>query len=244
MRRQRFLWQVSVIAILLITYGGFFVFYQYGKNQAIWISSIVALSIGIVLLVVIFVAFYRKMKKTVKKETLIVPEEKKAETEEKQPEVKEKPAEVQEEKQVKPVTPRRQAKPRSYYETSSQPRSYYDSENGYVKEIGHGPILEINGHIVRDMRTNTFYRLEGNNIYVEGGGLAYVIYGDRIQSIRGHLLYEKSGNSINKVFGGFFASISGNYITQYDSSRKFEITAQFSSKMILLITVLAFGEPR
>ena len=129
-----------------------------------------------------------------------------------------------------------------YVPSSRSSSSIYDSYTSYVRKVGYGPILEINGNRIKDMRNNIYYRNEKGKIYQDGGGLIYDISSNRIRSIYGNQLYEISGNNINKVFGGYYASISGNYLTKYDGSEKYELGDRYSSNMLLLIAVLVFGE--
>ena len=62
-----------------------------------------------------------------------------------------------------------------------------------------------------------------------------------IKDLYGNYLFEISGNNINEVFGGFYASLSGNYITLFDSSRQYETTESLSKNQILIIAALLFG---
>lgn len=235
MRRQRVRWEYLVIAILLTVYGAFFASTQYGKNQGLFVSAIVALSIGATMLLVYSILYaigQQKAKRLAKQQ---------------KPEVHEEP-EYREEVEKPKEEPKREPRPTSYarYETPTYPsrpsRSRYDSETCYVREVGIGPILEINGNRIRDMRNNEYYRLEGNDVFHNGSGLAYHISGNQIRTIHGGMLFEKSGDRINKVFGGFYASISGNRMTKYDLSRILEISGPLSDKMILVVTVLGLGE--
>ena len=91
------------------------------------------------------------------------------------------------------------------------------------------------------MRTNTYYRIEGNVVNQEGCGIRYEIRGNQIRDAFGGYLYELSGSNINKVYGGFYASISGNYITLFDLSQKYEMTDSLSKKQILVAAALLFG---
>ena len=91
------------------------------------------------------------------------------------------------------------------------------------------------------MRSNTYYRIQGNTVNQDGGGPVFEISGNSIRSAFGGYLYEISGNNINKIFGGFYASISGNYITLFDSSEKYEITDRLNQKQLLAITALLFA---
>lgn len=233
MRRQRAAWLYLVIAILLSAYGGFFTFREYKGNRTIFIFALIAFIFGLLMLA-LYLVFY--IVKNIKKEI---------DKEEKAPVIEE-PSFIEEEEKEE-VKEYKAPSTRDNSRVRYTNNSYYDrddsySSRGYVKQVGYGPILEINGNRIRDMRNNQYYRIEGDRVYVEGGGVIYDISSNRIRSIYGSQMYEISGSNINKVFGGFYASISGNYITKYDLSEKYEITAQFSNKTLLLIAVLVFGE--
>ena len=147
------------------------------------------------------------------------------------------------EQQEEPVTPKVEYKPRSdvTYE-SRRTSSIYDNETIYVRKVGYGPVLRVCGNRVLDMRSNTYYSIQGNFVYQDGSGPVFEISGNRIRSAYGGYLYEISGSNINKVFGGFFASISGNYITKFDSSEKYEISSSLNRAQQLTVTALLFGE--
>ena len=125
-------------------------------------------------------------------------------------------------------------------------RSYFSSSDSYVstsyvKLIGYGPVLRVEGNRILDMRTSTYYRIENNVVNQEGYGIRYEINGNKIRDAFGSYLYEISGSNINKVFGGFYASISGNYLTLFDSSKKYEMTDSLSKKQLLIVAALLFG---
>ena len=110
-----------------------------------------------------------------------------------------------------------------------------------MKQVGYGPVLRIEGNRIVDMRSNTYYRIEGDRLMQEGYGIRYEIRGNAIRDAFGGFLYEYNGSSINKTFGGHYASVSGNYITVYDLSMKYEMTGDLSKKQILAVAVLLFG---
>ena len=130
----------------------------------------------------------------------------------------------------------------TYERKTNHSRYDYAPSTYYVRKIGSGAIFEISGNRLKDMRDYSYYRIEGENVISESRGLVYIIQSNKIKSISGSYMYEISGDHINKVFGGYFASISGNYITKHDLSEKIEVDARISTKMLLLVTVLAFGE--
>lgn len=127
--------------------------------------------------------------------------------------------------------------PRRTYSSSSS----YSYSTSYVKLVGYGPVLRVEGNRIVDMRSNTYYRIEENVVMQDGAGIRYEIRGNQIKDAFGSYLYEISGSNINKVFGGFYASISGNYITVYDLSSKYEMTDSLSKKQILVVAALLFG---
>ena len=162
----------------------------------------------------------------------------------KKEDIVEKPEPV-EEKVQEHDTPQKVTTPKRDYEyvstRSSRRESIYDDyESGYVKLVGYGPVLEISGNRIKDMRNNVYYRIQDNYVYQDGGGVIYEISGNKIRSAFDGYLFEISGSSINKVFGGFYASISGNYITKYDSSIKYEVSFSLNTKQLLVVAVLLF----
>ena len=120
--------------------------------------------------------------------------------------------------------------------------SSYSVSTVYVKQVGYGPLLRVEGNRILDMRSNTYYRIEDNMVMQEGYGPVFEIRGNQIKNAFGSFLYELSGSNINKVFGGFYASISGNYITLYDLSIKYEMTDSLSKSQILAVAALLFGK--
>ena len=229
MRRQRAEWTFVVISILCIMYGAFFAIKKYNEDRTFFIVSLVICLVGVAMFITYFTLYLIsfKRKKTTKKEENVVVEETQIEVEK------------QEEPQ-KVIPPKRDYEYVSSH--SSRKSSIYDDNysSGYVKLVGHGPVLEISGNRIRDMRSNTYYRIQDNYVYQDGSGVIYEISSNKIRSISGGYLYEISGCSINKTFGGFFASISGNYITKYDSSIKYEATCSLNTKQLLIIAALLF----
>lgn len=233
MRRQRFAWTYMVIAILLSVYGLFFVIREANKNMKLFIPALIALIIGGVMLLVYLILYlaYAKRQKETKAVDTKVEEIKQEKVEESTP-VKEVNNQVY---NAKPTS-------RVRYVNNSRYDSDYSYSSGYVSLVGRGPIIEVRGKNIRDMRDNRYYRIESNRVYLEGSGVGYIIEGNRIKTINGDLLYEISGSNINKVFGGYFASISGNFIKKYDLSIELELSSSFTKDVILLITVLVFGK--
>ena len=132
----------------------------------------------------------------------------------------------------------RAPKTRARYNSSSD----YFVSTVYVKQVGYGPLLRVEGNRILDMRNNIYYRIENNMVTQEGYGPVFEIRGNQIKDAFGGYLYELSGSNINKVYGGFYASISGNYITLYDLSVKYETTDSLSKRQILAVAALLFGK--
>lgn len=227
MRRQRISWTLMVISILCVIYGAYFAIRKYNEDRTFFIDSLVICLVGVVLFILCLITHLISSKKQepVKKEENII---------------EEKP--VEEEKKVEP---KKADPPKRDYEyipwRSSYRESIYDDySSGYVKLVGYGPVLEISGNRIRDMRNNTYYRIQDNYVYQDGGGMLFEIANNKIRSIYGGYLFEISGSSIYKTYGGFFASISGNYITKYDSSIKYETTCSLNKKQLLVIAALLF----
>ena len=120
MRRDRIAWTYKVVAILLIMYGGFFVIYDHDKDKSIFIFSIIALVVGVLMLAIyVGVYFYSKNKKVEPKEE--VPNEVE--------QVEEKKKEnIAEEKKVITTLPKRDYE---YVSSKRVSRSRYDSDDNY-----------------------------------------------------------------------------------------------------------------
>lgn len=232
MRRQHFNWTYLVISILLIMYGGINVFRFFNKNNTMFYISLAALAIGVIMLIAYVVLSNIKTQKQIVKSEDIYEEE-----------------QIESEEEViAKITSETNNRPSTYNDSPSRSSDYkpvsssqYDF-SAYVKRVGYGPVLDIRGNRIRDMRTNTYYRIENKNVYIEGSGLVYEIVGNSIKHAFGGYLYEKSGDNINKVFGGYFASISGNYLKKYDLSEEYEITDRLTTTQLLVVVVLLFGE--
>ena len=132
------------------------------------------------------------------------------------------------------------------YETnrsSSSSSSYrFRGGSGYIKRVGYGPVLRVEGAQILDMRNNTYYMIEGNYVKRNGYGPVYEIRGSSLKHAYGGFLYEISGDNVNKVYGGYFASFNGNYLQKYDLSEKYEVPDSLSIKQKLAIVALLFGE--
>ena len=238
MRKNSIFWAIAVFGIIGTGYGGYSVIYSYINKKEPSILAMFLLIFGGIALVgsiILLIAGFIASKKN--KEDTPVEEEPKEEpikeeiTEEKEP-VTETHIKEELEDEVE-CTSRKESRNASIYDN--------DYSTIYVKLVGHGPILRIEGNRIIDMRDNTYYRIEGNMVMEEGSGPAFEIRGNQIRSAFGSYLYEISGSNINKVFGGFYASISGNYITIHDLSNKYETTGSLSKTQLLVVAALLFG---
>ena len=236
MRKQYFWWIYLVTFLVLAIYGGYSVIYSVTHSQSIPTLAIIFLGIaGIMALLFLglFVFFLiQRKRKPVEPETKIVEEVK----------VEEKSVEE------KPIVKETSKPQKTNYSSSdeveySRPTSRYDSGSNtiYVKKVGYGPVLRVSGSQILDMRTNTYYTLEGRMLHQNGYGPVYEINGDRIRVAFGSYLYEISGSNINKVFGGLYASFSGNYLQTFDLKEKYEIDGSLSKSQKLAIAALLFG---
>ena len=238
MRKHYLIWSIGIYGIIGTIYGAYAVIYNYNHSNKLSVLGLVLLISGLIALgfyISLWIADYFIKKK--KKNAPVPPiEEKKAE-EEVKPTTEE----------VKSTSPQNtNPKPKQeFIPKSERPResvSYYASSTIYVKQVGYGPLLRLDGNRILDMRNNVYYRIENNMVMQEGYGPVYEIRGNQIRDAFGGYLYELSGNNINKVFGGFYASISGNYITLYDLSIKYETTDTLSKKQTLVVAALLFGK--
>ena len=248
MRIQRFYWALMVLGIVGVAYGSSLLIYNFNRGNGLNIPALLFLILGILCLLffTILAIFFRVSRKknieTVKdeKEELIIePDEEVEETPisiaEPKPAIEPKQDEIEEENDEEvPYEPRQQ---RTYSSSSS-----YSYSMVYVKKVGYGPVLRVEGSRIIDMRTNTYYRIENNIVMQDGYGPRYEIRGNQIRDVFGGYLYEISGSNINKVFGGFYASISGSYITLYNLSEKYELTDSLSRNQLLAVAALLFGK--
>jgi len=244
MRRQHFAWTYLVTASVFTIYGGGILIYNFQKKNYFSVLSFAFLMFGLGMFItylVLFLCSYFKKKKLQNnkpvEETKKV-EEELVKAEEKKEEAK--PAEKPVEKPVKKATSKSDVTYVSNRVDYRRPSSR-SVETVYVRQVGYGPVLRINGNRILDMRNNAYYRIEGSNVNLEGSGPAFEISSNRIRAAFGNYLYEIYGSNINKVYGGFFASVSGSYITTFDSSIKLEVDGDVSQKQILVIAALIFG---
>ena len=238
MRKQYLGWMILVFGIVGVAYGVSLLIYHFNHGNGLYAPALVLFIFGLVALITLvtlsLINYFQKKK--IKEEP--VPEEKEDVKEVKskeeitptsKPEVKSRPKEKSE------YVPKSERK----ISSSSSTRSYYSV---YIKQVGYGPIMRVDGDRILDMRNNTYYRIEGNMVKQEGYGPLFEIRGNQIKNAFGGYLYEISGSNINKVYGGFYASISGHYITLYDLSVKYEMTDSLSKNQLLAVAALLFGK--
>ncbi|MBE6135318.1 MAG: hypothetical protein E7179_04880 [Erysipelotrichaceae bacterium] len=241
MRRYYLPWTIMVIGTIGLAYGAHLLFYHSSKGEGLYIPGLLLLIFGILFLIPSIAAnIYYVVKR--RKEFAASIDEKQKEIEAKEEKAEEPaPAIKPKEEKVEMVQHRREERPtytpRREIEAPSRP-TYSTS---YVKKVGYGPVLRVCGPQIVDMRSNTYYRIEGNIVKEDGGGPRFEIRDNQIRDIYGSYLYEINGSNINKVYGGFYASISGSYITLYDLSEKYEMTDDLSKKQILAVAALLFG---
>ena len=237
MRRVNFWWTYLVGCIVCIVYGGGTLAYHLNKGNGLSIHALILLILGSVLLIVFLILYlislFQKRKETDKVEE---PQEESVE------EVEEPSEELQEEDSsddkidyasIERIHPSQISHGSS--STSSGGRTTY------IKLVGSGPILRVEGDRIYDMRNGTYYRIEDNIVKKEGSGPIFEISGGRIRAAFGSYLYEISGNNVNKVFGGYYASIDSGKITKHDLSEIYEISGSLNSAQQLAVVALIFG---
>lgn len=240
MRRRYFLWTIVVFGIIGTAYGASSLIYNFKKGEGLFISGLILLIIGIIALLVFLFFFSIQYVSNKNKMNAPIPSEFKEEK------VIEEDKDAKETASLNEKSEIEQEKKREYfYKAERNERTSYrysSISTIYVKQVGYGPILRIDGSRILDMRTNTYYRIENHMVNQEGYGPVFEIRGNQIKNAFGGYLYELSGSNINKIFGGFYASISGNYITLYDLSIKYEFTDSMSKNQILAVAALLFGK--
>lgn len=242
MRKFYLVWVIAVFGIVGTVYGGFSLIYNFSHCKGLYLPALVLLICGgaaLVLFITLYTISYFQMKKRERERAPLeaeVIEEKEEEPAKEEPkpdpviEPKQEQKEMEKEEFVKRI------------QRPSPSSSSYSVSTVYVKQVGYGPLLRVEGNRILDMRSNTYYRIEDNMLMQEGYGPVFEIRGNQIKNAFGGYLYELSGSNINKTFGGFYASISGNYITLYDLSIKYEMTDSLSKSQILAVAVLLFGK--
>lgn len=237
MRRQYFAWTYLVLAIVLTAYSGYSIIYNINHQKDVPVLGIVFLTIGgamLVLFLILFIISAFQKKKTPVMDVTNEPEKVEEKVEEVVVEKKEEEEPALEEKPL----PKTYQKDVTYQSNRTISRSYGGS--AYIKKVGYGPVLRVEEDEILDMRSNTYYRIDGNIVKRSGSGPVYEISGNRIRSAFGSYLFEISGGSVYKTFGGFYASISGGYLQTYDLAEKYEISGSLSIKQQLAVVALLF----
>ena len=243
MRRIYLPWMITVFGAFATTYGSYLLAYHFNHGNGLSIPALLLLVFGLPALgfaIAWFVSDYINKKK--KKIEVVEIKEENIEQEKEAVSYKENETKVavsEKEEPTKKPTVNKEYTPRTKVTYNSS--SSYSETTVYVKQVGYGPLLRINGVRILDMRNNTYYHLENNMVMQEGYGPVFEISGNQIKDAFGGYLYELSGSNINKVFGGFCASISGNTISLYDASERYEMTGTLNARQILAVAALLFG---
>ena len=238
MRRVNFWWTYLVGCIVCIVYGGGTLAYHLNKGNGLSIHALILLIIGSVLLVVFLILYLISLFQ--KRKEMDKVEEPQEEPTEEVEEPSEEPQEVESLDDKIDYASIERIHP-SQISHSSSSTGGGRSGTTYIKLVGSGPILRVEGDRIYDMRNSTYYRIEGNIVKQEGSGPVFEINGNRIRVAFGSYLYEISGDSVNKVFGGYFASISGGKITKHDLSEIYEISGSLDLVQKLAVVALIFG---
>ena len=250
MRRQHFEWSFVVLGLVLTIYGAYSLIYNYANNKDIPGLGIAFLIVGVTLLLLYVGLFIVSLFQ--KKNRLVEQDQPVEEPINEQVSTNEDAKEKIEEEQIEKETFEDEAEEDDSFDDEYIPRervnyqrnrSIYDSDggSGYVKKVGYGSVLRIENNRILDMRTNTYYVIEGNVVSELGSGPVFEISGNRIKLSFGSYLYEISGNNVNKVFGGFYASFNGNYLQTNDLKHVYEISFSLSTKQRLAVVALLFG---
>lgn len=244
MRRMHFGWIIGVLGIFGTVYGTYLLIYHSNRGNGLNSTALILLIVGIVALFAFIVisvgSLYARRKNKANsyndsgEENITVVVENSQESVEN--------STISEIEETKQTSIKKEYDYEHKNEKVYAPSTSSYSSTVYVKQVGYGPLLRINGDRILDMLTNTYYRIEGNLVKQEGYGPVLEIRGNQIKEAFGNYLYEISGNNINKVFGGFYASVSGNYITTYDLSLKYEMTDSLSKRQILVVAAMLFGK--
>lgn len=252
MRKYRLPWSIAAFGFVAVAYGTYSLVSHLKSDEEISLPGLLMLIAGGISLLTLLVLILMDAFKRIRDKELIEAPIKEdtyegvIEEEEEEKHISENPINIDEEEieneeidNVEEYDEEEEEFTPSY--TKSYSSSSYSYSTIYVKEIGYGPVLRIDGSRILDMRNNVYYHVENNIVIQDGYGPAFEIRGNQIKDVYGSYLFEISGNNINKVFGGCYASVSGNYITLFDSSRKFEATESLSRNQILIIAALLFG---
>ena len=237
MKRKQYIdWLATVFGIFGTVYGGYLLAWHFNHGNGLNVLALILLIFGVISLAFAITILTSRYLFSKKKQNNVIPTQ--VEEVKEEPKVEEKVEPVKKE-EVKPQV--RREYPDKVERSSRSSYSYSASSTIYVKQVGYGPLLRVEGNRILDMRNNTYYRIENNMVNQEGYGPRFEINGNQIRDVFGGYLFELSGSNINKIYGGFYASISGNYITLYDLSKKYETTDSLSKKQVLAVAALLFN---
>ena len=236
MRRRYFAWTWLTLALVLTIYGGYSLIYSSATGKNVSVLGLAFFIAGVLLLifylVLFLISFYKKKNTPPQEEEVVIDET---------------PIEEEPKEEVKPVieeklAPRVKSTPKSDVTyVNNRPTRSFSGGSGYVKRVGFGPVLRIEEEEILDMRSNTYYRIEGKMVKRLGNGPAYEISGNRIRLAFGGYLYEISGSNVNKTYGGSYASMSGGILQTHDLEEKYEIPSDLNLKQKLAVVALLFG---
>ena len=238
MRRQSFFWTYLTLTAVLLIYGIYTIVYNISHDKSVpilgWIFASIGGALLLIYLVLLIISLFQKKKE--KPDVEVIKEEKavKAKPQEKKEEIKQ----VEQEKPTPSYNPRQE---REYSYTPKRSVERFNGGSAYIIKVGYGPVLRVEEEEILDMRSNTYYRIEGNMVKQSGYGPVFEISGNRIKSAFGGYLYEISGSNINKTYGGYYASINGNIIQTYDLNDKYEISGHLNLAQKLAIAAILFG---
>ncbi len=163
MRRKQYIdWLATVFGIVGVSYGGFMLLWHHNRGNGtnplaltLLILGLVSLAFGLAMLLSRHIA--AKKRKT---DVALPPKE---EVKEEAPDQEDESEEAIDDEEPGP-------EPKSYRERPdrSRPRpsgGYSSFSTAYVRLAGYGPLLRFDGTRVLDMRSNTYYRIEGDYVY-------------------------------------------------------------------------------
>ena len=247
MRRQRFYWTFLVLAIVLTGYGGFTITYNLRNGKDATPLAIIFLVIGLLMLLLFLALLLASLiqRKKANRKHLEEEANKKEEPKiEEKPEPKTEPTPEPEPK-PEPKSEPAPTKPRAPRDevvyAPRRPSREFNGGSAYIKQVGYGSVLRVENEEILDMRSNTYYRIEGNFVKRSGAGPVFEINRNTIKAAYGGPLYEISGSSVSRVFGGYFASISGGYLKTNDLSEEYEISGSLNRAQQLAVVAILFG---
>ena len=235
MRRQHFPWIYLVTAIVLTAYGSYSCIFNAVRGKPVNMLGLAFVAVGgimfLIFIALLIIDIMRKRKEKPEEPPIVEQVE----------EIEEKP-QIEEKKPAKPASFERSYSDEVTYERRSYSGSRdFGGDSGYVKLVGYGPVLRVEEETILDMRSNTYYRIEGNMVMMSGGGPVFEIVGNRIRQTYSGYLYEIVGDNVNKIFGGYYASFSGGYLQTHDLSEKYEVPSMLNRAQKLAVVAILFG---